>query len=50
LGNNRAAVPPTLNGDVEGVAVLIHGAPEVAALAVDRDEHLVEKPGVTQAT
>jgi hypothetical protein len=46
----RGAVPSTLNEDVEGVAILIRGAPEAAALAPDLDEHLVEKQGVTRAT
>jgi hypothetical protein len=44
------AVPPALDEEVEGVAVLIQAAPEVDALATDRDQYLVEKPGVAEAT
>jgi hypothetical protein len=33
--------------DVDEVAVLIDGAPQVSAFALDVDEHLVEKPPIT---
>ena len=36
--------------DVEDVTGLIHGAPQVLLATLDRDEHLVEMPGVSQPT
>ena len=47
---NRTAapVPPRLHQDVEDVAVLIHGAPQILLPTVDRHEELVEMPGVAE--
>jgi hypothetical protein len=41
-------VSPTLDQDIEGMAVLIHRPPEVVSLATDREEHLVEVPLVAR--
>jgi hypothetical protein len=40
-------VAATLHQDVEHVIVLIHGAPQVMTLPVDRHKHLVQMPLVT---
>ena len=40
----RLLVAATLHQDVEHVIVLIHGAPQVMALPIDRQKHLVEVP------
>ena len=37
-------VPAALHQDVQDVAILIHGAPQVMLLAIDLDEHLIEVP------
>ena len=37
-----------LHEDVQDVTVLIHGAPQVLLATLDRDEHLVEMPGVSE--
>ena len=37
-----------LHEDVEDVTGLIHGAPQVLLATLDRDEHLVEMPGVSE--
>ena len=37
-----------LHEDVEDVTGLIHGAPHVLLATLDRDEHLVEMPGVSE--
>ena len=42
-------IPSRLHEDVEDVTVLIHGAPQVLLATLDRDEHLVEMPGVAEA-
>ena len=41
-------IPSRLHEDVEDVTVLIHGAPQVLLATLDRDEHLVEMPGVSE--
>ena len=43
----RRAIAAALHQDVEDHAVLIHGAPEIARLALDADEDLIEVPLVT---
>ena len=43
-------IPSRLHEDVEDVTVLIHGAPQVLLATLDRDEHLVEMPGVSHPT
>src|SRR5262249_54561565 len=40
----RRLIPPALDQDIEDVVVLIHGAPQVMALPVDRQKDLVEVP------
>src|SRR5574340_150137 len=45
----RSSVSPGLDQDVKDVAVLVHGAPQVVAFAVDPDEHLVHMPRVTRS-
>ena len=37
-------VAPALDKDVEDVAVLVDGPPQILTTAVDRQEHLVEVP------
>ena len=41
-------IPSRLHEDVEDVTVLIYGAPQVLLATLDRDEHLVEMPGVSE--
>ena len=41
-------IPSRLHEDVEDVTGLIHGAPQVLLATLDRDEHLVEMPGVAE--
>src|SRR5215475_4940868 len=38
-----------LHQDVEDIVVLIHRAPQVMALAIDRKEHLIEMPCISRA-
>ena len=46
----RAPVPAGLDEDVDQITVLIHRAPEILALSVDRDEDFVQKPRVSAST
>ena len=39
---DRTPVPAGLDEEVDQVTVLVHGAPEILALAVDRDEDFVQ--------
>jgi hypothetical protein len=39
-------VMPTLHQDIQDVVVLIHGSPQVMALAIDGQKYLVEMPFV----
>ena len=41
-------IPSRLHEDVEDVTGLIPGAPQVLLATLDRDEHLVEMPGVSE--
>ena len=41
-------VPTGLNENIDHVTVLIHGAPEILALPVDRDEDFVQVPCVAE--
>ena len=41
-------VPVRLNQDVDHVAVLIHGAPQILLLAVDSNEDFIQVPGHCQ--
>ena len=38
-----------LHQNVNGVSILIDGPPKILELAPDLNDHLVEKPGVTQS-
>ena len=40
----RLAVSPWLNEDVQDLAFVVHGTPDVQLSAVDGDEHFVEMP------
>jgi hypothetical protein len=40
----RLLMPPALHEDIEDVIVLVDSAPEVMALPVDRQEHLIQVP------
>jgi len=41
-------VTSRLNQDVDHVAVLVDGPPQILLLAVDSDEHFIQMPGVSQ--
>ena len=43
-------VPTGLYEDVDQVTVLIHRAPEILALTVDRDEDFVQEPRISKST
>ena len=43
-------IPVRLHEDVQDVTVLVHCAPQILLATLDRDEHLVEMPGVSQPT
>ena len=45
-----AGVSSTLDQDIDHVAVLINGAPQVVSLALDADEDLVQEPDVSEST
>ena len=45
-----SGVSSTLDQDVDHVAVLINGAPQVVSLALDADEDLVQEPDVSEST
>ena len=42
-------VAPPLAQDIEDIAIVIDGPPEIVALRVDRDEHLIQMPCVAWA-
>jgi hypothetical protein len=44
--SGRVAVPAGLEQDVDDIALLVHGAPEVLTLAANRHEEFVQMPGV----
>src|SRR6266851_1843209 len=44
----RLLVPAALDENIQDVAVLINGAPEIVTLLVDRDEYLVQVPLVAR--
>ena len=46
----RTRVPTRLDEEVDQVPVLVHGAPEILALTVDRDEDFVQKPRIAEST
>src|ERR687886_287547 len=41
-------IAPALNQDVEDLAILVHGTPEIVHLAADADEDLVQMPLVAR--
>ena len=41
-------IPSRLDQDVEHIAILVHGAPEVLLATIDRHEGFVKVPGVAQ--
>ena len=41
-------VAPRLNKNIYHVAVLIHGAPQILPFTVNRHEHLVEEPRISE--
>jgi len=45
----RLRVSPTLNEDVENLALVVDGAPQIHPLAGDPDDHLVEVPSRARA-
>ena len=46
---SRPAIAPRLHQDVEHVAVLVHGPPQILLPPPDLDEQLVQMPGVALA-
>ena len=47
--SRRTRVPSGLDEEVDQVPVLVHGAPEILALPVDRDEDFVQKPRIAES-
>ena len=43
-------IPVQLHEDVQDVTVLVDRAPQILSATLDRDEHLVEMPGVSHPT
>ena len=43
-------IPVRLHEDVQDVTVLVDRAPQILSATLDRDEHLVERPGVSHPT
>ena len=46
----RTPVPTGLYEDVAHVTILIHGAPQILELTVDRDEDFVQEPRISEST
>jgi hypothetical protein len=46
----RTAIAPWLKEDIDHVAVLIHGPPEILLVSLDVHEQFVQMPGVAQAS
>ena len=46
----RTPVPAGLDEEVDQVTILIHSAPEILALTVDRDEDFVQEPRIAEST
>ena len=46
----RTRVPAGLDEEVDQVPVLVHGAPEILALTVNRDEDFVQKLRIAEST
>jgi hypothetical protein len=47
---DRTPIATRLHENVDDIAVLIDGPPEILPLTLDRHEELVQMPGVAQAT
>ncbi|MGK0170913.1 MAG: hypothetical protein ACI9W2_002640 [Gammaproteobacteria bacterium] len=45
-----SCVAPSLNQYVNDGAVLVDGAPKIMALALDVDEHFIDKPVISQGS
>ena len=48
--DSRPAVAPRIDQNVDDVAVLVHGPPQILPLPLDGQEEFVEVPRVAQAT
>ena len=46
----RTPVPTGLDEDVDQITVLIHRAPEILALTVDRHEDFIQEPRISEST
>ena len=46
----RTPIPAGLDEEVDQVTILIHSAPEILALTVDRDEDFVQEPRIAEST
>lgn len=42
-------VPPALHQDIEHMAILVDGAPQVVAFAMNGEKHLIQVPRVPRA-
>ncbi len=42
-------IPATLHEDVEHIAILVYGSPQVVVFAIDLDEHFIEVPLVARS-
>jgi hypothetical protein len=45
----RLLVPAALDENIQHVAVLVHGAPEIMTFAVDGEEYLIQVPFVARS-
>jgi hypothetical protein len=43
----RVLIPPPLYENIQHMTVLIHGAPQIVVLLIDREEHLIQVPLIT---
>ena len=46
----RTSVPTGLYENIDDIAILIHRAPEILTLTVNRDKDFVQEPGISEAT
>ena len=46
----RTPIPTRSDEEIDQVPVLVHGAPQILTLPVDRDEDLVQKPRIAEST
>ena len=47
--SRRPPVPTGLDENIDHIAGLIHGAPKILALTVDRHEYFVQEPRIAEA-